>query len=550
MPSFTRSWRDGPAWRVVMALAVAAALAWSLVASAVPAAADDKPEGTPAPPVPRLAWVPCGGGLECATASVPLDYTNPHGRKIKLALARLPAADRAHRVGSLFFNPGGPGGPAIPVLQAFGAGFLPAGVNNRFDIVAVDPRGVGASTPVQCFDTPEQAVAFHADDIVFPTTPEEEQAVAEKSVALAEQCWNRQGWLLRHLSTANVARDFDLLRQAVGDEQISYVGYSYGTYVGATYANLFPDNVRSLVLDGAVDPSVYGGPLDEGPLPFTRINSHVASAEVLQAFFDKCVEAGAACSFGADGDPRAKFDELLKRVDATPIPIVGPDGAAILIGYDELIGGVIQSLYAPLWTPLADVLQQLYDATDAGQAAAASAASKRSAAKLLRLATDANPSAPGLTMAAEPQVAIICADADTPDDPFAWPEIAAEAEQEAPYAGEFWTYVSQQPCAAWPERDPNRYLGPWDAKTANPALVIGNTLDPATAYDNARILEKLMPGSRLLTLDGVGHTSIGQSTCVNEAMAAYLASGALPEEGAVCEPDFGPFDPLPTPPDV
>lgn len=541
MPSSSR-WRiDRRGWRVVTALAAAAALACSLFATAAPASATTTTH-PPDPPVPQLNWAPCEGGLECATATVPLDYTDPDGRTIELGLARIPAANPAERIGSLFFNPGGPGGPAVAVLQQIGAGFLPAEVHERFDIVAVDPRGVGLSTPVQCFDTMEESLAFHADDVFFPTTPEEEQAVAEKSIAFTEQCWERQGWLLPHLGTANVARDFDLMRQAVGDEQISFVGYSYGTYLGATYANMFPDNVRSLLLDAVVDPTVYGGPLDAGELAFERIGSHEASAEVLQAFFDMCIEAGQACAFGAAGDPREKFDELLERVDATPIPIAGPEGSPpLLLGYDELIGITISNLYAPSWGPLADALEQLYVGTGSGAVSAAN--------RLVQLAARENPSS-GLLISGEPQVAILCADTDVPDDPFAWPQIAADAEKQAPYAGEYWTYLSQQPCASWPTTDPNRYQGPWDAETANPALLVGNVLDPATAYDNAVKLEKIMPGSRLLTLDGVGHTSIGQSTCVNEAMAAYLVDGALPEEGTTCQPDYQPFDPLPTPPNV
>jgi pimeloyl-ACP methyl ester carboxylesterase len=542
MPGYTRPRSNGRVRRGLTALAAAAALSASLLAAAAPADAttSDDLTGTHPAPVPELAWEPCGSGLECATANVPLDYDDPDGATIQLALARQPAADPAQRIGSLFFNPGGPGGSAVEILQALGGSALYSDeVLASFDIVAMDPRGVGFSTPVQCFDTPEEALAFHGDDVIFPDTPEEVEREAHKSIAFAEQCLQRQGDLLTHLSTANVARDLDLLRQAVGDDKLHYAGYSYGTYLGATYANLFPGNVGSLLLDAAVTPT-YGGPLKAGALPWHRNNSDVGSAETLQHFFDLCDKAGEDCSFGADGDPRAKFDELLARVSAEPIELVVED-LTFLIGRAEVTGLTINLLYSPTWSIVADLLQALYE-----DPSAETLVEMAGAAEAHPLVEMDPPGLPGATIANEPQTAIVCADTDTPDDPFVWPKLAASAEARAPYAGEFWTYVSVQPCASWPE-DPDRYLGPFDAKTSAPALIIGNLFDPATPYRNAVELSEIMPGSRLLTLDGVGHASIGVSACVDDAITGYLLDGALPGKGAVCQPDFQPFDPVPVP---
>jgi pimeloyl-ACP methyl ester carboxylesterase len=545
MPSSDRSGGHRRPRRGLTALIAAAALCVSMIAAATPAGADettttDGSGGTPVP-VPELAWVPCQGGFECATATVPLDYTDPDGRTISLAVARLPAANPDQKIGTLFFNLGGPGAPAVSFLLSFGSHVFPPQIHEHFDIVAVDPRGVDLSTRVNCFETDGEWLVFNADDVWFPTTPEEEQREAEKSIQLAEMCWERQGWLMPHLSTANVVRDFEALRQAVGDERFNFVGYSYGTYVGATYANLYPDTVGRLVLDGAMS-TTYGGPLEAGATPSERVGSDVGSAEALQHFFDLCTEAGDACPFGADGDPRAKFEELLARVSANPIPLDFGGGVTFSVDYDTLIAIAISDLYLPFWDILAFDLQFFYEET--GVEAATQLVNNATGLGrhgLVRMTEHG----PGLSIADDVSVALQCGEADTPDDPFLWPQLAAEAEARAPFAGELWMYAGQQPCASWPQRDANRYLGPWDAETAHPALIIGNLWDPATPYDNAVALSKEMPNSVLLTLDGVGHTAFGSavSTCVDRITIHYLVTGAPPAEGTVCQPNFPPLTP-------
>jgi pimeloyl-ACP methyl ester carboxylesterase len=221
----------------------------------VPSATASPPpaSGTGSAAVPRLHWGSCGEGFEafqCATAVVPLDYDRPKGKQITLALARLPAANPSRRIGSLFLNPGGPGGSGVDFVLEAGPFLYSDEVRARFDLVGFDPRGIMRSSPLRCYET-------IADlwPISFPVTRAEERLWVRSDRAIARACAERGGPILDHMSTANVARDMDLLRRAVGDRKLTYAGYSYGSYLGATYANLFPGKVRALVVDGVLDRS-------------------------------------------------------------------------------------------------------------------------------------------------------------------------------------------------------------------------------------------------------------------------------------------------------
>jgi pimeloyl-ACP methyl ester carboxylesterase len=247
----------------VLAAAVAAGLAASLLtvpaaasAKATPAVAREAVAEVRGVAVPELAWRSCGQeapGFECVTARVPLDYHRPRGATITLALTRLPATSPGTRIGSLFLNPGGPGGSGVDFVQGLGRELYSAEVRARFDLVGFDPRGVARSTPLQCFDTTEEAVAVLAP-FPFPVTRQEERVWIRSDRAYASACARRGGPIMDHMSTANVARDMDLLRRAVGDQKTTFVGYSYGSAIGSTYANMFPDKVRAVVIDGVIDP--------------------------------------------------------------------------------------------------------------------------------------------------------------------------------------------------------------------------------------------------------------------------------------------------------
>src|SRR5690349_18717812 len=233
-----------------------------LVATAPAVANADESVPRAEAPTPALAWTACGttapataAGVECAVARLPLDYDQPQGKQVGIAVAKVPAADPAHRIGSLFFNFGGPGGPAVDYLQSQGAGIFST-LNARFDIVAFDPRGVGQSTPSVDCQVNQETEGLSLLPAPTPFTVDVKALVAHAQ-HYVDKCQANNGAILRHLSTANVARDMDALRAAVGDAKLSYLGFSYGTFLGATYAALFPDRYRALVLDGAVTPDEW-----------------------------------------------------------------------------------------------------------------------------------------------------------------------------------------------------------------------------------------------------------------------------------------------------
>jgi pimeloyl-ACP methyl ester carboxylesterase len=231
--------------------------------------------------IPALRWRSCGRLFQCATATVPLDYNQPHGAMITLSMIRLPAADPAHRIGSLFVNFGGPGTAGVGGLRSLGSAY-PEVLRQRFDLVGFDPRGVGSSTHVRCTSD-----AAAAELVGSPVRPEQQAQFFASSAALGHSCAAASGELLAHTSSANTARDLELLRQAVGDDSLSFLGYSYGTYVGASYANLFPDRTRAMVFDGALDLVANStGRSGQEQLPVdVRADTARSQAEELDAFF-------------------------------------------------------------------------------------------------------------------------------------------------------------------------------------------------------------------------------------------------------------------------
>jgi pimeloyl-ACP methyl ester carboxylesterase len=512
--------------RVFVALA-AAVIVWSGVMASSALASPTK-----------IAWSKCYSALgpfECGTVQVPLDYDSPNGATISLALVRLPASDPARRIGSLFLNPGGPGGSGVDFTLFAGPVLYTDEVRARFDLVGFDPRGTNRSTALRCFGNPRQWAPYFTP-FAFPSTPSEEQTWITADLYLDSNCAQRGGRIADHMATADVARDLDVLRQAVGDPKLTYAGYSYGTFLGQTYANMFPDNVRAIVIDGVLDPIAWTtGRGDGSTVPFsTRLRSDAGAQATLGEFFRLCDAGGANCAFGPDS--AARFAALGDAVKRHPLQITFPDGSTGELNYSNLIAVTLGAMYdSSSWESFAQLLADV-EATANPRALG------------VRLQPFWHPTNAYITKRGFPHYpnlvegfpAVACSDSDNPHSYSAWSAAGAEADAAFGYFGRIWTWASSI-CAAWPSSDPDRYMGPFTNHTANPVLVIGNRFDPATRYEGAVTAATLLPNSRLLTVHGWGHTSLFLSGCADATVTRYLVDLTLPSAGTVCEQDHVPF---------
>ncbi|MFB7090326.1 alpha/beta hydrolase [Streptomyces sp. NPDC056296] len=520
-------------------IAVAAVIALLLGAVSAPRA-DAAGQGQ------EIAWAPCASdaAFECGTFEVPLDYRALDGGRIDVALIRRPAADPARRIGSLVFNPGGPGASGIDALMS-AYSLFPAETRARFDIVSFDPRGTGRSTPLTCFADPaEEAALLSRTPAGFPVGPEERQKWISAYARYGEACEEHGGPVISHMSTANVARDMDRLRGELGEDRISYYGTSYGTYLGATYANLFPSRVRVMVLDANVPPSQWN---DERAGAthgtFLRLNSHAGTEAALRQFLNRCGQAGTGrCAFTA-GRPSAtlvKYRTLLDRLRAAPVDIGGQTftyaSTVTTVGFSLAQQDPVPGVPGTGWKGLAGLLQTLWVATTSGATTT--------------LGTTDGPPAPGgwptLLGAATPGApagtyGVLCSDSPNPRNPLSYQYQARVADRLAPHGfGSLWAWTAE-PCAHWPVTDRDRYTGPFDKETA-PLLLIGNTLDPNTPYANSLAMSRELANARLLTVDGSGHTALlNKSSCADDYIDDYLTGKALPPPGTRCAQDQQPF---------
>lgn len=508
---------------------------WVAVVSVCAGAITGTASGGPA----KIQWSQCyinQGPFQCGTVQVPLDYIEPaNGATISLALIRLPASDQAHRIGSLFVNPGGPGGSGVDFVRFAGPFLYTQEVRARFDLVGFDPRGVTRSSPARCFGNYKQwGPAFTG--LGFPSTPDEEQAWQSGDRYVDASCAQRGNSILDHMATANVARDLDVLRQAVGDAKLTYAGVSYGTFLGQTYANMFPDKIRAMIIDGVLDPVAWTtGSGDGSSVPFsTRLRSDVGAQATLNEFFRLCDAGGQNCAFGPDS--AARFAELGAKLKAHPIDVTFPDGSTGTLDYSNLIGMTLGAMFdSSSWEDFAGLLASI---------------ELQASATLLapRLQPFWKPTIAYITKRGQPRYyngvesfpAVACADSDNPHSYAAWSAAGIAAEATYGTFGRIWTWASSI-CAAWPAADLDRYTGPWSHSTANPVLVIGNRFDPATRYAGAVTASGLLSNSRLLTVDGWGHTSLFLSACADNVQARYLVDLELPSDGTVCSQDHVPF---------
>jgi len=490
-----------------------------------------------------LRWTPCEGQFECATLRVPLDYDRPSAGTIALAVARLRATDPQRRIGSLLLNPGGPGGSGVDYLIGDGPDLYTDEVRARFDLVGFDPRGIMRSTPLRCFDSPDEWEPYFTP-FTFPITREETRQWIEADRYLLRACDRRAGRIIDHMSTANAARDMDVLRAALGDKRLNYAGVSYGSYLGVTYANLFPGRVRALVVDGVLDPIAWStGRGDEARrIPFsTRVRSDAGAQATLNEFFRLCDAAGDACAFS--GHAARRYAALARRLLEEPVEITFPDGSTGVLNYSVLIaitGGELG--FSPLWANFAAFLADVEAQTAAPLRAGARV--QRSASRLRTAYMPPRAMRHGITTDyqnfIESGPGVFCTDSDNPHDYAAWSIAGARADARFGYFGRYFTWISS-PCAEWRGVDRDRYTGPFTRVTANPILVVGNTFDPVTRYEAAQLVDRLMPRSSLLTLRGWGHTSLFLSQCVDQAIARYLIRVETPPPGATCQQDVAPF---------
>jgi pimeloyl-ACP methyl ester carboxylesterase len=483
--------------------------------------------------VPKLVWHACGEdfpGAECALASVPLDYDDPRRAKTTLALAKYPAT--GEKIGTVFVNPGGPGGSGVGmVLSGFGAALAEL-LGGRFDVIGFDPRGVGGSEPLYCFESGEERDAFLSATPAFPYLREQERPFFDAGRGLAMRCLLRGRRIAAHMSTADVVRDLDVLRQAVGDRRLTYLGFSYGSYLGNTYANLFPDKVRALVIDGVLDPRLWAS-------GWQIVSDRVASDQVFHEFIRLCDDAPDDCPLHAEGGALARYDALASAIKAEPL--VFEDG--FVYSYDLFTYDTLAALYAPeYWggdEGYAAFFGFLADAVLGDPDAASEAARVRAVIqeRFQRPALNQEP----YDNFVDAYYGNQCADTDYPSTFGEFRSVGRYAEMDSRFGPGWWW--SNAPCAGW-SSSRDRYIGPWTARTAAPVLVVGNYFDPATDYAGAVASDALLQNSRLLSYAGWGHTAFGRSECVTEHVVRYLVEGTLPPRDTVCPANPNPFLPV------
>ncbi|RMI13055.1 alpha/beta hydrolase [Cellulomonas triticagri] len=486
-----------------LALAACSAPRQQTAVTQAPTAADV--QGLDGAYAQQLDWQPCGD-LECATLVVPMDYDEPDGDTVEIAVSRHAAT--GDRLGSLLINPGGPGASGIDALSSIAVPSFGAEVVERYDLVGFDPRGVGASSAVACVDGPGMDTVTSSD---FDFATDEGIAAAEAMWAdFGAQCLANTGPLLEHVDTVSAARDMDVLRAVLGDEQLTYVGYSYGTQLGATYAALFPEQVGRLVLDGALDPTLSSQELSAGQAG--------GFENALRAYVADC-QAGSACPLDGDvEDGLAQVKTLLDRARTSPLPASG----------DRRLTG--QLAFSGIALPLYN--EQSWPALTQGL----SAALDGNGAVLLQLAdiyNDRNADGTYATNSMEAFWSIGCADDRGTTDPAEMRAQAAEIEQVAPTVGSYFGFGGVL-CANWPVPEAGG-LDDYSAAGADPILVIGTTNDPATPYQWAESLAQTLDSGTLLTYEGEGHTAYGRSNaCIGDAVDAYLIDGTVPADGTRC----------------
>jgi pimeloyl-ACP methyl ester carboxylesterase len=466
-----------------------------------------------------LAWSSCAGIFQCSTLTVPLDYANPAGRTIQLAVIRAKATDPAHRIGSLITNPGGPGGSGVDFVkqgypvQPGQPSHFGSQLRADFDIVGFDPRGVGRSAPITCLSDTQldhYFALYHA-----PQTPAQVDSVVTGDKTFDAGCQARSAMLLPYVGTPNAARDMDILRAALGDQKMYYLGASYGTYLGAIYAELFPTRIARAVLDGPLPPNMTTKQLDLGQAQGFQTE--------LTRFITDCVTRP-DCPLGTDATTAGrKLADFLASAQIHPLTT----GTGRMLDEAFAETGVLVTLYdSPTsWPVLRKAL------------AMAMAGDGRALLALSDMYSQRDPKTGHYSNQSEANVAINCL--DHPDPVHTVADVKAELpayQQASPLVGASFAWADLM-CAYWPvppqsEPHPVHYAG------TPPILVVGTLHDPATPYPSAQQMTQQLGSAVLLTYNGDGHTAYHRgSSCIDAAVDNYLTQAAIPATSTVCQPD-------------
>jgi pimeloyl-ACP methyl ester carboxylesterase len=504
-------WLVGRLIAVLLAILVTATVAVP-TASAAPEGQATQQYGQP--PV----WGNCDGvqvaatvtTAQCGMVSVPVDYAKPEGPQAQLAVIRVPAS--GDRIGALMINPGGPGASAVDTVAGMAASLADTDITRHFDLVGFDPRGVGHSTPQVLCRTDPEFDAYRREPLTDYSPPGVAH-IEEIYRQIAQECVARTGLeFLANVGTASTARDMDVVRAALGENQINYLGYSYGTELGAEYAERFGDRVRAMVLDGAVDP---------GSDPVAENIRQLAGFQT--AFDDYAADCARSVDCPLGQDPTqfvARYHQLIDPLVQQPGPTSDPRG----LSYQDAITGTVNALYTQrYWKFLTSGLLGLRRGTDAGD--------------LLLLADDYQErnTAGHYTNQQDAFTAIRCVDSPYPTDPAVWAEADRQARAAAPFMayGEFTGLAPRDACAMWPVPPTS---APRDVTSPGPGkvVVVSTTHDPATPYQAGVDLARQMDAS-LITFNGTQHTVVfNGDACVDSAVVAFLVDSTQPAPNLQC----------------